>query len=123
MSSPSHRRPALLLAALSSVSALPLLEKRIAQTISDSTKKWEAACDAAGGGQQCNTIAVSAFGTLLAAAGPCDQQNAADGMVDLAKQLNNDADMIKFAQIFAQQPRNSVRRSPSLPHSRLNPII
>jgi hypothetical protein len=30
-------------------------------------------------------------------------------MVDLAKTLNNDADMIKFAQIFAQQPRNTVR--------------
>lgn len=29
-------------------------------------------------------------------------------MIDLAKQLNNDADMIKFAQIFAQQPRNTV---------------
>ena len=30
-------------------------------------------------------------------------------MIDLAKTLNNDADMIKFAQIFAQQPRNTVR--------------
>ncbi|KAH9829961.1 uncharacterized protein C8Q71DRAFT_384598 [Rhodofomes roseus] len=28
-------------------------------------------------------------------------------MIDLAKQLNSDADMIKFAQIFAQQPRNT----------------
>jgi hypothetical protein len=28
-------------------------------------------------------------------------------MIDLAKQLNNDADMIKFTQIFVQQPRNS----------------
>ena len=101
-------QPLLVFAAISStVSALPL-QRRIAQTISDSTKQWEAACDAAGGGQQCNTIAVNAFGTLLAAAGPCDQQNAADGMIDLAKQLNNDANMIKFAQIFAQQPRNSV---------------
>ena len=35
-------------------------------------------------------------------------------MIDLAKQLNNDADMIKFAQIFAQQPRNTVR--PRLSH-------
>ena len=74
-----------------------------------SKQKWEAACDAAGGGQQCNTVAVNAFGTLLAAAGPCDQQNAADTMVDLAKTLNNDPNMIKFAQIFVQQPRNSVR--------------
>lgn len=28
-------------------------------------------------------------------------------MIDLAKTLNNDQDMIKFAQIFVQQPRNS----------------
>ena len=28
-------------------------------------------------------------------------------MIDLAKQLNNDPDMIKFTQIFVQQPRNS----------------
>ena len=62
---------------------------------------------AAGGGQQCQPVSQTAFMTLLAAAGPCDQQNAADQMVDLAKQLNNDANMIKFAQIFAQQPRNS----------------
>ena len=51
---------------------------------------------------------MTAFSTLLAAAGPCDQQNSADAMIDLAKQLNNNADMIKFAQIFAQQPRNTV---------------
>ncbi|OCH91408.1 hypothetical protein OBBRIDRAFT_775268 [Obba rivulosa] len=83
------------------------LNKRIAQVIADSTTQWEAACDAAGGGEQCNPTAVTAFSTLLAAAGPCDQQNSADAMIDLAKQLNNDPDMIKFAQIFAQQPRNS----------------
>ncbi|KAI0915233.1 hypothetical protein AcV5_005400 [Taiwanofungus camphoratus] len=81
--------------------------KRIAQTISASTQQWEQACDAAGGGQQCNTISVNSFSTLLAAAGPCDQQNAADTMINLAKQLNNNAQMITFAQIFAQQPRNS----------------
>jgi hypothetical protein len=65
--------------------------------------------DAAGGGAQCNQIAVAAFSTLLAAPGPCEQQNSADNMIDLAKTLNSDPDMIKFAQIFAQQPRNSVR--------------
>ena len=53
---------------------------------------------------------MTAFTTLLAAAGPCDQQDSADAMIDLAKTLNNDADMIKFSQIFAQQPRNTVRR-------------
>ncbi|EKM50303.1 uncharacterized protein PHACADRAFT_264919, partial [Phanerochaete carnosa HHB-10118-sp] len=99
--------PSLLLFALSA-SAAPMLNKRIDQVTADSTTKWEAACTAAGGGTQCNNIAVQqCFPSLLAAAGPCDQQNAADAMVDLAKQLNNDADMITFAQIFAQQPRNS----------------
>jgi hypothetical protein len=42
-------------------------------------------------------------------------------MVSLAKTLNNDPDMIKFAQIFAQQPRNSVssstRATSLIPHS------
>jgi len=95
-------------ALICSASAAPTpLSKRIAQVISDSTTKWEAACDAAGGGQQCNPTAVAAFGTLLAAAGPCDQQNAADNMIDLAKTLQNNAQVISLAQIFAQQPRNS----------------
>ena len=62
---------------------------------------------AAGGADQCNPLSITAFSTLLAAAGPCDQQNAGDQMIDLAKALNNDADMIKFTQIFVQQPRNS----------------
>lgn len=87
------------------VHGLPLT-KRVAQVISASTTKWEAACDAAGGGQQCNQIAVNAFSTLLAAPGPCEQQDAADTMVNLAKQLNSQ-DMISLAQVFAQQPRNS----------------
>lgn len=86
--------------------ALPFT-KRIAQTIADSTAQWEQACDAAGGGEQCNPTSVTAFSTLLAAAGPCDQQNAADSMIDLAKQLNNDPTMIRLTQIFVQQPRNS----------------
>ncbi|KAI0342985.1 hypothetical protein BDW22DRAFT_1344828 [Trametopsis cervina] len=93
---------------LLSTTALSLpLHKRIDQTISDSTQKWQAACLAAGGADQCNPLSVTSFTTLLAAAGPCGQQDSADQMVDLAKTLNNDADMIKFAQIFVQQPRNS----------------
>lgn len=32
-------------------------------------------------------------------------------MIDLAKTLNNDPEMIKQAQIFVQQPRNSVSYS------------
>ncbi|KAM5544467.1 hypothetical protein V8D89_002127 [Ganoderma adspersum] len=83
------------------------IHKRIAQVIADSTALWEKACIAAGGAEQCNPISVTAFTTLLAAAGPCEQQDSADAMVDLAKTLNTDADMIKFAQIFAQQPRNT----------------
>ncbi|KAJ3479164.1 hypothetical protein NLI96_g9255 [Meripilus lineatus] len=96
----------LLSISLSAVSGRPVY-KRIAQVISESTQQWEKACTAAGGGQQCNPISVTAFSTLLAAAGPCEQQDSADAMINLAKQLNNDADMIKFAQIFAQQPRNT----------------
>lgn len=62
----------------------------------------------AGGAAKCNPISITAFTTLLAAAGPCEQQDAADSMIDLAKSLNNDPTMIKLSQIFAQQPRNTV---------------
>ncbi|KAG1841283.1 hypothetical protein F4604DRAFT_1987170 [Suillus subluteus] len=65
------------------------------------TTNWEAACDAASGGAQCNQVAVASFSTLLAAPGPCEQQNTADNMVDLAKTLSSNTDMIKFAQIFS----------------------
>ncbi|KAH7871625.1 uncharacterized protein C8R40DRAFT_1011893, partial [Lentinula edodes] len=95
-----------LLSAALMASAAPL-EKRIAQTIADSTTAWVAACTAAGGAGQCSTISQTAFTTLLAAGGNCDQQNAADSMIDLAKTLNNDPDMITLAQIFVQQPRNA----------------
>lgn len=88
------------------ITALPL-EKRIAQVIADSTAAWEQACLAAGGAEKCNPISQTAFTSLLAAGGNCDQQDAADSMIDLAKQLNNDADMIRLTQIFVQQPRNA----------------
>ncbi|KAF5357542.1 hypothetical protein D9757_009297 [Collybiopsis confluens] len=87
-------------------SAAPI-QKRIAQTIADSTAPWVAACTKAGGAGQCSTISQTAFTTLLAAGGNCDQQNAADQMIDLAKTLKNDPDMIRLAQIFVQQPRNA----------------
>ncbi|EPQ59263.1 hypothetical protein GLOTRDRAFT_114005 [Gloeophyllum trabeum ATCC 11539] len=94
--------------AIYAVSAAPTpLQKRIAQTIADSTAQWEQACLKAGGGQQCNPISQTAFTSLLAAGKNCDQQDAADQMIDLAKQLNNDAEMIRLAQIFVQQPRNA----------------
>jgi len=96
------------LLALPAISAHPThLTKRIAQVIADSTQDWVQACETAGGGSQCNPISVTAFSTLLAAAGPCDQQNAADQMIDLAKSLGSNAKMIQLAQVFAQQPRNS----------------
>ncbi|KAF9444810.1 hypothetical protein P691DRAFT_627410, partial [Macrolepiota fuliginosa MF-IS2] len=88
-------------------SAAPVLQKRINQTTIDSVTPWETACTNAGGGAQCNPIAVSAAATLLAAAGPCDQQNSGDQMIDLAKQLKSDPEMIRLAQIFVQQPRNA----------------
>lgn len=89
-----------------SAQAAPILQKRIAQTIADSTAKWEQACLAAGGGQECNPASIAAFSTLLAAPGPCDQQNAADALVDLSKKLKS-SQMIALSQIFAQQPRNT----------------
>jgi len=93
--------------ALSAAQAAPTHDKRIAQVIAASTQKWEAACLAAGGADKCNPLSIAAFSALLAAPGPCEQQNAADNMMDLAKQLKNDAEMIKLTQIFVQQPRNT----------------
>lgn len=95
-------------AALVSIQASPLFEKRIAQITREATKPWEDACDAATNtNQMCNPLAVTASQTLLANAGPCDQQNAADALIDFAKQQSNSAEMITLAQIFCQQPRNS----------------
>lgn len=66
----------------------------------------------AGGGGQCNSMAVAAAETLLAAAGNCDQQNSADQFVTFAKTLSNPSQMISLAQIFVQQPRNTVSPCP-----------
>lgn len=95
------------LSALACLTAAAPLEKRIAQNTIDSKTAWEAACNKAGGGAQCNTIAVTAASKLLAAAGPCEQQDSGDAMIDLAKTLNNDPEMIRLAQLFVQQPRNA----------------
>ncbi|KAF9005940.1 hypothetical protein BDQ17DRAFT_1239718 [Cyathus striatus] len=115
--------PSFLILAIVSASVLAaptLHSKRIAQIVDDSTVNWENACLAAGGAQKCNPVSVTAFSTLLAAAGSCDQQDSADAMIDLAKSLNSDADMIKFAQIFAQQPRNTPT-SQSVPYCQTAP--
>jgi len=69
--------------------------------------QWVAACRQAGGGEKCTEISVTAFSALLASGNVCDQQDAADTMVTFAKTLNSDPDMIRLAQIFAQQPRNA----------------
>ncbi|KAA1478786.1 hypothetical protein DENSPDRAFT_788439 [Dentipellis sp. KUC8613] len=93
--------------AFTAASAVPLQhQKRIAQTIADSTTKWVAACTKAGGKDQCGTLSQAAFQTLLAAGKNCDQQDAADNMMDLSKKLNSQ-EMITLTQIFAQQPRNA----------------
>ncbi|KAF7356645.1 hypothetical protein MVEN_00999000 [Mycena venus] len=97
-----------------------ILDKRIQQTIADSTAKWEQACLAAGGGLKCNPQSVTSFTTLLAAAGPCEQQDAADSMIQLAQSLNNDAEMIRLTQIFVQQPRNTPN-SVSVPYCQKAP--
>lgn len=90
------------------VGAMPY-EKRISEIIDTAMEKWEPACRAAGGaGTLCNNLAVRAFSGLLFQAKPCDQQNAADGLISLAKTLQNSTEMITLAQIFAQQPRITV---------------
>lgn len=99
------------IALAANVHAAPL-EKRVGQNVTDVVEPWLQACAKAGGGDQCNSISQAASKTLLAAASPCDQQNAADAMIDLAKTLeasdaDADGELIKFAQIFAQQPRNT----------------
>ncbi|KAF8578170.1 hypothetical protein K439DRAFT_1362805, partial [Ramaria rubella] len=46
----------------------PMLQKRITQTIADSTTAWAAVCVCfAGGADKCNTISQMAFQTLLGA--------------------------------------------------------
>lgn len=63
------------------------------------------------GSAQCNELSVNAFQTLLAGAGPCDQQNAADELVSYSKQLNS-PQMVALAQLFSQQARNAVSPIP-----------
>jgi len=92
--------------AFGAANAIPL-QRRIAQVITEATADWEQACIKAGGGQQCNPISQEAFGALLAAPPPCAQQDAADKMVTLAKTLNKNAEMIRLAQLYVQQPRNA----------------
>ena len=98
------------------------VHKRISQLVDESTTLWKSACGAAGGRNNCNILSVASFEGLLFAKDPCAQQDGADAMINLAKQLgapNNTnvnataiAQMITFAQIFVQQPRDSVRQLP-----------
>jgi len=86
-----------------SANALPTTLKRDFTT--DSTQPWLKACQNAGGGDKCSTIRDTATQSLLSTSGICAQQNAADQMINLAKTLDNNAEMITLAQIFVQQPR------------------
>ncbi|TDL21027.1 hypothetical protein BD410DRAFT_868416, partial [Rickenella mellea] len=90
---------------VSVVLAAPL-DKRIAQITLDGPAAWADACTSSGGGSKCGDIRQKAASTLLAAGKNCDQQDAADDMVDLSKTLKN-ANMIRLAQLFVQQPRNA----------------
>ncbi|TDL29183.1 hypothetical protein BD410DRAFT_709431 [Rickenella mellea] len=83
------------------------LHKRIDQITSDGPAAWATACTTNGGGSKCGDIKQQAAATLLAAGKNCDQQDAADAMVDLSKTLKNNTDMIRLAQLFVQQPRNA----------------
>lgn len=69
---------------------------------------------ATGGGLACNNLAEAAFRALLAEAGDCDQQHAADLMIDMAHQLSttttSNSEMIRYATLYAQQ-----RVSPQAP--------
>ncbi|KAF8968536.1 hypothetical protein BDZ97DRAFT_1755207 [Flammula alnicola] len=97
------------------------IDRRIDQTITDSTKDWQEACVNAGGTQdKCSGVAVPAFTSLLESGGVCDQQNSADTMIDLAKQLKSDPEMIRLAQLFVQQPRNSPDKS-QVPYCQVAP--
>ncbi|KAI0342963.1 hypothetical protein BDW22DRAFT_1393621 [Trametopsis cervina] len=83
------------------------LTRRISEITEDAMLKWKPACFAAAGANHdaCNQFSVRGITSLLAQAKPCDQQNTADDILDFAKTLKNGSDLIKFTQIFAQQPR------------------
>ncbi|KAI8923051.1 hypothetical protein BC831DRAFT_473011, partial [Entophlyctis helioformis] len=61
---------------------------------------------------ECPTASGAAISTILANAGPCDQQDAADGFIDLANKGVTDptkrARFIRLAQQFRVHERNSV---------------
>jgi len=95
-----------------SLAATVPLEKRIAQTISDATQDWVKACTAAAtkankDNSLCGSQSQKSFMTLLAAGNNCDQQDAGDDMINLAKEFGNDSEMIRLTQLFVQQPRNT----------------
>ena len=61
------------------------------------------------GGSQCDYLAISGSASLSEFEAVCAQQDQADDMVDLAKQMNS-TDLIQLAQFYAQQPHSSVCR-------------
>ncbi|TFK68361.1 hypothetical protein BDN72DRAFT_858441 [Pluteus cervinus] len=69
---------------------------------SDSIAKWEQACVTAGGAGRCNLLSDS----LLSSDGICDQKHTANAMINLAKELGNNQNMIDLTQNFV--PKNSL---------------
>jgi len=57
---------------------------------------------------------------ICSGADPCGQQDAADSLIDFAKQQKDGSQMITLAQIFAQQARNSPN-SVSIPYCQKPP--
>jgi hypothetical protein len=84
------------------------ISKRVNQITADAITPWENACKAAGG-KDCFTPAQNSFASLLAAADPCAQQDVADGLITFSKaNFPGNQELIRLAQIFRQQPRNSL---------------
>ena len=96
------------------------LNKRAGQDLAAATAPWAAAC---GGAPECSWLAAAGSAALRADADACAQQDAADAMVAHALATGGDdadvAEMIRLAQIYAQQPRNTVRPFP--PPSKTSP--
>ena len=94
----------------------PLL-KRIAQTnLTEIAQSWQNLCVVSGGHRDPNNdpcvqlAGIRGLNALLAGAGPCDQQNNADSMIDFAKSpgiVNKNA-LIANAISYRQNPRNAL---------------
>ncbi|KAF8315891.1 hypothetical protein DL93DRAFT_2135498 [Clavulina sp. PMI_390] len=96
-----------ILSTLGQCAPLSPLDKRISQTLTSATIKWNSACVSAGGGSTCQTLVAKAAASLTSTADVCAQQDVADQMIGLAHNLGTQANMITLTQIFVQQPRDT----------------